>query len=103
MENTTLRHCKKPKDTTAMLTAYLTVYDSLSLWYRSNRVSENPLKNGDCPVRQIVAHGFRGRVSQVRILPGPLLNSLEIRQTLQISSWGQNPTTASSTVTKGEK
>jgi hypothetical protein len=72
MENTTLRHCKKPKGTMAMLTAYPTVYDSLSLWYRSNRVSENPLKNGDRAVRQIVAHGFRGCVSQVRILPGPL-------------------------------
>jgi hypothetical protein len=29
-------------------------------------------KNGDRAVRQIVAHGFRGCVSQVRILPGPL-------------------------------
>jgi hypothetical protein len=28
MENVTLRHCKKPKGTTAMLTAYPTVYDS---------------------------------------------------------------------------
>src|SRR5215211_3603343 len=43
------------------------------MWYRSNGVSENPLKNGDCAARQTVAHGFRGRVSQVRILPGPLL------------------------------
>jgi hypothetical protein len=28
-------------------------------------------------VRQTVAHGFRGRVSQVRILPGPLLLALD--------------------------
>jgi hypothetical protein len=68
MENTTLRHCKKPKGTMAMLTAYLTVHDSQSLWYRSNRVSENPLKNGDRAVRQIVAHGFRGRVSSELLL-----------------------------------
>jgi hypothetical protein len=45
MENTTLRHCKKPKGTTAMLTAYPTVYDILYLWYRPSEVNVNPRRN----------------------------------------------------------
>jgi hypothetical protein len=50
----------------------LTVYDSLSLWYRSGGTERNPLRNRHFSESQMGAAGFRGRVSQVRILPGPL-------------------------------
>jgi hypothetical protein len=72
MENTTLRHRKKPKGTTVMLTAYSTVYDSLSSWYRMEGMTQKPHRNRHFSGSRMSADGFRGRVSQVRILPGPL-------------------------------
>jgi hypothetical protein len=55
-----------------MLTVYLTVYDSLSLCYRAEMITEKPHRNRHFSESQTSADGFRGRVSQVRILPGPL-------------------------------
>ena len=51
---------------TIMLTAYLTVYDSLPLWYRSGGMERNPLRNRHFSGSQMDADGFRGCLSQVR-------------------------------------
>ena len=58
--------------TTGMLTVYLTVYDSLFLKYRMEVMVHKRYKNRLSLASQGGAGGFRGRVSQVRILPGPL-------------------------------
>ena len=58
--------------TTVMLTAYLTVYDGLSPWYRAAVRVQKPRRNELSLGLQTSLDGFRGRVSQVRILPGPL-------------------------------
>ena len=63
MENTTLRHCKKPKGTTAMLTAYPTVYNSHLSCYRVLAMAQKPHRNGHFSELQMTAFGFRGRVS----------------------------------------
>jgi hypothetical protein len=55
------------------LTVYLTVYDSLSLWYCAKGMVQKPHRNRLSCKTQASGNGFRGRVSQVRILPGPLL------------------------------
>jgi hypothetical protein len=57
----------------AELRAYLTVYDSLYLKYRIEVMVYKPHKNRLSLVPQGGADGFRGRVSQVRILQGPLI------------------------------
>ena len=54
------------------LTVYLTAYDSLSLWYCTLAMMQKPHINRDYWGSQMSGNGFRGRVSQVRILPGPL-------------------------------
>jgi len=57
-------------------------------------------RNGLSLASQSGSDGFRGRVSQVRILPGPLLDSLEIFGITRTPSSDHIPTTASSTVTE---
>jgi hypothetical protein len=54
------------------LTAYLTVYDSLSAWYAVEGMARKPHRSRHFSASQMSLDGFRGRVSQVRILPGPL-------------------------------
>jgi hypothetical protein len=54
------------------LTVYLTVYDRLLSCYRVLAMAQKPDRNGLSLDSQGGANGFRGRVSQVRILPGPL-------------------------------
>jgi hypothetical protein len=51
-------------------TVYPTVYDNLSLWYRSGGMERKGLGNGHRADWETPRNGFRGRVSQVRILPG---------------------------------
>ena len=63
MENTTLPHCKKPEGTTAMLTAYPTVYDSLSTWYGWQMVTQKPHRNRHFSESQMGDNGFRGHAS----------------------------------------
>jgi hypothetical protein len=46
--------------------------DSLSLWYRAEAMARKPHRNHHFSESEMGANGFRGRVSQVRILPGPL-------------------------------
>jgi|SRR5215218_4436384 hypothetical protein len=57
-------------------TVYLTVCDMISPWYLAEAVVQKPHRNALFYELQMVADGFRGRVSQVRILPGPLLLSI---------------------------
>ena len=54
------------------MTVYLTAYDSLSIWYYTQAMMQKPHINRDYWESQMGGNGFRGRVSQVRILPGPL-------------------------------
>ena len=54
------------------LAVYLTVYDSLSLWYCAKGMVQKPHRNRHFSDSQMSGNGFRGRVSQVRILPGRL-------------------------------
>ena len=54
------------------LTVYSTVYGSLSSWYGKVVVAQESLRNGHLLKSVMSTDGFRGRVSQVRILPGPL-------------------------------
>jgi hypothetical protein len=54
------------------LTAYLTVHDSLLSCYGTSVRGQNPHRNGRFLGLELHAEGFRGRVSQIRILPGPL-------------------------------
>ena len=54
------------------MTAYLTVYDSLFLKCRMELMVHKRYKNRLSLASEGGADGFRGRVSQVRILPGPL-------------------------------
>jgi hypothetical protein len=56
----------------SIVTVYLTVYDSLSSWYGTEGVTQKSHRNRHFSQPQMHADGFRGRVSQVRILPGPL-------------------------------
>jgi hypothetical protein len=58
--------------TTVMLTVYPTVYDGLSPWYGTESKAQKPRRNGHSLDVWMGGNGFRGRVSSVRILPGPL-------------------------------
>src|SRR5215213_6820019 len=53
-------------------TVYLTVCDWVSPWYLAEAVVQKPHRNTLFYESRRAADGFRGRVSQVRILPGPL-------------------------------
>jgi hypothetical protein len=55
-----------------LLTAYFTVYDSLRSKYAAEAMIQKRHRNGHFSQSQLPHNGFRGRVSQVRILPGPL-------------------------------
>jgi hypothetical protein len=72
------------------LTVYLTAYDSLSLWYCTQAMMQKPHINRDYWESQMSGNGFRGRVSQVRILPGPLS---ERRTPTDVESSGYAPAT----------
>ena len=63
-------------------------------------VTQKPHRNKHFLITQTSCNGFRGRVSQVRILPGPLLDSLEIFGITRTPTSDHFPTTASSTVTE---
>jgi hypothetical protein len=56
----------------SIVTVYLTVYGRLSSWYGTEGVAQNPHRNRHFSESQMSVDDFRGRVSQVRILPGPL-------------------------------
>lgn len=62
-----------PTLTAPLLTVYPTVGDSLSPKYSSDDMEEKPHRDGHSEGLRGVRNGFRGCVSQVRILPGPLL------------------------------
>jgi hypothetical protein len=55
--------CWEPSHILAKLTAYLTVYDSLSLWYRASGMQENPLRYRHFSESQMGADGFRVRIA----------------------------------------
>ena len=55
----------------SFVTVYLTVHDHLSSWYGTEGVAQKPHRNRHFLESQMSTEGFRGRVSQVRILLGP--------------------------------
>ncbi len=57
------------------LTVYLTVYDSLALWYLHEVMVQKPAYKWAFLGTTRCLNGFRCRVSQVRILPGPPFRS----------------------------
>jgi hypothetical protein len=63
---------REPSHALAKLTAYLTVHNTLSSWYGTEGMAQKPRRNRHFLRSQVGGNGFRGRVSQVRILPGPL-------------------------------
>jgi hypothetical protein len=52
----------------AKLTAYLTVYDSLSSWYGTEGMAQKPRRNKHFLRSQVGGNGFRGCVSSCRSL-----------------------------------
>jgi hypothetical protein len=77
---------REPSHALAKLTAYLTVYDSLFLKYRMEVMVHKRYKNRLSLGSQGGVDGFRGRVSQVRILPGPLVCGAHVTPILPVES-----------------